>query len=29
VHTSAAALRAGKREIVRIGSELAAAGLIR
>ncbi len=29
VHTSAEALRAGKREIVRIGSELAAAGIIR
>ena len=29
VHTSAEALRAGKREIVRIGGELAAAGTIR
>ena len=29
VHTSAAALRVGKSEIVRIGNELAAAGLIR
>jgi len=29
VHTSAEALRAGKREIVRIGGELAAAGIIR
>jgi redox-sensitive bicupin YhaK (pirin superfamily) len=29
VHTSAEALRAGKREIVRIGSDLAAAGIIR
>jgi redox-sensitive bicupin YhaK (pirin superfamily) len=29
VHTTAEALRAGKREIVRIGSELAAAGTIR
>jgi hypothetical protein len=29
VHTSAEALRAGQREIVRIGSELAAAGIIR
>jgi redox-sensitive bicupin YhaK (pirin superfamily) len=29
VHTSAEALRAGKREILRIGGELAAAGIIR
>jgi redox-sensitive bicupin YhaK (pirin superfamily) len=29
VHTSAEALRAGKREIVRVGGELAAAGIIR
>jgi hypothetical protein len=29
VHTSPAALRAGEREIRRIGSQLAAAGIIR
>jgi hypothetical protein len=29
VHTSAEAQRAGQQEIVRIGSELAAAGIIR